>query len=137
MLGVVPMQPRSTNATSRISCGRRGGGSAPGRRKAADEKLREALVTVQSTAERFVRETLDSAKAAIEDASRQIPDSARADVQENSWIAAEAAARPVAEPAARAASEQVVRETLGAAREEEACDAQILDQPGAGASKYS
>jgi CheY-like chemotaxis protein len=88
--------------------------------KVADEKLREALLTVQSTAERVARETLDSAKAAIEGASRQILDSARADLQESSRIAAEAAARPVAETAARAVIEQMVRETLAAAREEEA-----------------
>jgi hypothetical protein len=96
--------------------------------KAADEKLREALVTVQSTAERVARETLDSAKAAIEDASRQILDSARADLQESSRIAAEAAARPVAESAARAAIEQVARETLAAAREEEAASRSRVEQ---------
>jgi len=96
--------------------------------KAADEKLREALVTVQSTAERVARETLDSAKAAIEDASRQILDSARADLQESSRIAAEAAARPVAESAARAAIEHVVRETLAAAREEDAASRSRMEQ---------
>jgi CheY-like chemotaxis protein len=95
--------------------------------KAADEKLREALLTVQSTAERVARETLDSAKAAIEDASRQILDSARADLQESSRIAAEDAAR-VAETAARAVIEQVVRETLTAAREEEAASRSRVEQ---------
>jgi CheY-like chemotaxis protein len=95
--------------------------------KVADEKLREALLTVQSAAERFARETLDSAKAAIEDASRQILDSARADLQESSRIAAEDAAR-VAETAARAVIEQVVRETLTAAREEEAASRSRVEQ---------
>ena len=96
--------------------------------KAADEKLRETLVSVQSTAERVARETFDSAKTAIEEASRQILDAARADLQEGARIAAETAAKPVAESVARAAIEQVVRETLAAAREEEAASRSRVEQ---------
>ena len=96
--------------------------------KVEDEKLREAVANAQSTAERVARETLDSAKAAIEDMSRQAVESARADLQESVRIAAEAAAKPVAEEAARATIEQFARETLAALVEEEAASRRRVEQ---------
>ncbi len=93
----------------------------------ADETLREALATVQATAERVARETLDASKAGIEErsreaveAAREAIDAARSELSDTARIAAEAAAKPVAEAAAREAIEQFARETLAAVIEREA-----------------
>jgi hypothetical protein len=93
-----------------------------------DDKLREAMLTVQSTAERVARATLDASKGDMEDASRRILESARADLQESVRIAAEAAAGPVAEAAARGVVEQVARETLAAALEDEVASRHRVEQ---------
>ena len=110
---------------------------------AADEKLQEKLATVQPTAERAAREALESAravmeeasrdvlesaKAAMAEASREVLESARTDLQESVRIAAEAAAGPAAEMAARAVVEQLLQVSLAAAREDEAASRRQLEE---------
>ena len=94
-----------------------------------DDKLREAMLAVQSTAERVARETLDSSKAEMEDASRRVLESARADLQESVRLAAEAAARPVAEArGARRRSSKWRAKRFAAALEGEAASRHRVEQ---------
>ena len=108
-----------------------------------NERLQETLASVQPIAERAARETLESAgmvmeeasrdvlesaKAAMEVASREVLESARADLQESVRIAAEAAAKPAAETAARAVAEQLLQVSLAAAREDEAASRRQLEE---------
>ncbi|MEO8302554.1 MAG: response regulator [Betaproteobacteria bacterium] len=96
--------------------------------QSADEKLRQALATVESTAATTMLKTLESAKAEIGEASRQVLDSARAELVESVRVAAESAAKPVAEAAAREVIEQVARETLAAAMQEEVAARMRVEQ---------
>ncbi len=95
---------------------------------AAEEKLQEAMATVQPIAERAALQTLESAKVAMDEASRQVLESARVELQESVRIAAEAAAKPVAEAAARAAAERIAVDLLAAAHDDEVASRLRVEQ---------
>ena len=101
-----------------------------------DAKLKEALASAASTAERVARQTLDAAKSEIEDATRKVLDSARAELHEGARQAAEAAARPAAETAMRAMADEGSRHTLAATGESEAALHSQWEQRAEQASEY-
>ena len=94
----------------------------------ADDKLQATLLTAHSNAENVARQTLDAARTSMEEASRGVLESARADLSESVRAVAEVASKPAAEAAARAVAEEVMRDALVVAREEEAVSRQRVEE---------
>jgi hypothetical protein len=95
---------------------------------AAEEKLQATLDSANSAAEEVARRSLDSAKASMEEASRAVLESARAELQESVRSVAEVASKPAAEAAARAVAEELMREALKVAREDEVASRQRVEE---------
>ena len=95
---------------------------------AAEGKLQATLDGAHSAAEEVARKSLDAAKASIEEASRAVLESARAELQESVRSVAEVASKPAAEAAARSVAEEVMREALKVAREDEVASRQRVEE---------
>jgi len=95
---------------------------------AAEEKLRITLDSAHAAAADVARQTMDAAKASMEEASRAVLESSRAELQETVRSVAEVASKPAAEAAARAVAEEVMREALKVARDDEVASRQRVEE---------